>query len=268
MNNQLEKIIADKRAHIVSRKSAMPLASLQAQLDLQNVPRGFIAALRAKQAAGEYSLIAEIKRASPSKGLIRADFDPPALATAYAKGGAACLSILTDQPYFQGEDAFLASARNQVSLPVLRKDFMLDPYQIVESRVLGADCVLLIMAALDDRLAADLYTLATELTMDVLVEVHDRPELERALKLRPAMIGINNRNLQTFAVSLETSLELVRHLPPDCLPVAESGLATAADLALLAGHGITTFLIGESLMRQNNVETATRTLLDRPQELK
>jgi indole-3-glycerol phosphate synthase len=268
MNNHLQKIIADKQQHVAARKEALPLAELEQQLDAQTPPRGFIRALWNKQKAGHYGLIAEIKRASPSKGLIRADFDPPSLAGAYEKGGAACLSVLTDRPYFQGGDTFLVAARNEVALPVLRKDFMIDPYQIIESRALGADCILLIMAALDDSLARELYGLATGLQMDVLVEVHDLPELERALALNPAMIGINNRNLQTFEVRLETAIELVRHLPSACLPVAESGLSKPADLAKLAGHGITAFLIGESLMRQNNVETATRTLLDRQKELK
>jgi indole-3-glycerol phosphate synthase len=268
MNNHLQKIIADKREHVVARKAAIPLAALEQQLPEQPAPRGFIQALRAKQAAGDYGLIAEIKRASPSKGLIRADFDPSSLARAYENGGAACLSVLTDRPYFQGEDAFLAAARDVVSLPVLRKDFMLDPYQIIESRVLGADCILLIMAALDNTEVHELYKLAAGLQMDVLVEVHDLPELERALLLEPQMIGINNRNLQTFEVRLETSIELVRYLPDSCLPVAESGLGKPADLAQLAAHGITTFLIGEALMRQNNIETATRTLLDRQKELK
>ena len=268
MNNHLDKIIADKLQHIATCKEKQPLARLEKVAATQPPPRGFIRALRQKQAAGEYGLIAEIKRASPSKGLIRADFNPLALATGYEKGGAACLSVLTDRPYFQGEDSFLAAARDCVALPALRKDFMLDPYQIIESRTLGADCILLIMAALADEQAAELTQLATQYGMDVLVEVHDRPELERALALNLELIGINNRNLQTFEVSTATSIELVQHLPPTCLPVAESGLSQPADLALLAGHGITTFLIGESLMRQPDVETATRTLLDRPKELK
>jgi indole-3-glycerol phosphate synthase len=268
MSNQLEKIIADKRQHVAARKAELPRHELEKQLAFQSPPRGFARALREKQASGDYGLIAEIKRASPSKGLIRADFDPPSLAEAYEKGGAACLSVLTDPKYFQGEDAYLAAARDRVALPVLRKDFMIDPYQIVESRVLGADCILLIMAALGDAEARDLADLAAQLDMDVLVEIHDRAELDRALRLEPQLLGINNRNLQTFEVSLETAFELVRNIPPACLPVAESGLGTPADLALLADHGITTFLIGESLMRQEDVETATRTLLDRPKELK
>jgi len=267
MSNTLARICDDKRALVEKRKAACPFKTVESAARNASRVRGFAGRLSAALASGSYGLIAEIKKASPSKGLIRAEFDPAALARAYAAGGAACLSVLTDEPYFQGRDEDLVAARAAVDLPVLRKDFMIDPYQIFESRVLGADCVLLIMAALEDSQAAELFAAASDLGMDVLVEVHDEVELQRGLDLPGGLIGINNRNLKSLEVDLATTERLAPLVPPERLLVAESGLFTPGDLARLHRHGASIFLIGESLMREADVAAATRRLLERKPEL-
>ncbi len=259
MTDTLSTIVAHKRDLYAARKAQRPLADVEATAHAADPPRGFIAALHAAHVNGRFALIAECKKASPSKGLIRADFDPAALARAYAAGGAACLSVLTEERWFLGSDDYLVAARAACALPVIRKDFIVDPYQVVEARALGADAILLIMAALSDAQAAELEAVALAWGMDVLIEVHDAAERDRALLLKTPLLGINNRNLKTLEVSLQTSFELAS--TPGKTLVAESGLSSNADLVALADVGIRTFLVGESLMRQADLTAATRELL-------
>jgi len=256
--NKLQEICTHKRDEVAARKRATSQADLNARIQRQSPPRGFRQAL---DAVPGYGLIAEIKKASPSKGLIRADFDPPAHARAYQAGGAACLSVLTDERYFQGHDDDLVAARAACSLPVLRKDFMVDPWQVAESRALGADAVLIIVAALSDAQMTEIEAAALEHGMDALIEVHDAAEFERALRLRSRLIGVNNRDLRDFTVDFARTYELVDRAPPGCTFVAESGLTVKADLDAMAAHGVRCFLVGEALMRQSDIESATRALL-------
>lgn len=260
----LERIKAYKRDEVAAAKAERPQGEIETEARAAGPSRGFAEALRRASAAGGYGLIAEIKRASPSKGLIRAEFDPPALARAYAEGGAACLSVLTDGPSFQGAPSHLAEARAACELPVIRKDFIVDPWQAAESRAMGADCILVIMAMLTDAEAAEIEAAAVAVGLDVLVEAHTADEIERAKALRSPLLGINNRNLDTFEVDLGTTRSLVRNVPEDRLIVAESGISTRQDLAQLARYGVRCFLVGEALLRQENIEAATRELLRSP----
>ncbi len=261
MSTMLDRILDAKRDEVAERKARTSRAELEAHIAGQTAPRGFRAALDTRAAAGGHALIAEVKKASPSKGLIRPDFDPPANALAYAAGVAACLSVITDERWFQCHDDYLMAARAACALPVLRKDFMVDPWQAIESRAIGADCILIIVAALDDVQMAEIEAAAIEQDMDVLVEVHDAAELDRALQLKSRLIGVNNRNLKDFSVDFQRTYELVGRAPADCTFVAESGLTSRADLDAMAEHGVRCFLIGEALMRQDDVEAATRALI-------
>lgn len=262
MSDILDKICAYKKEEIASRQKMLGLAEIRkAAENSPELSRGFAAGLREKKAKAEIGLIAEIKKASPSRGLIRADFDPSMLAKEYYQGGASCISVLTDMNFFQGDDGYLRQVKMACPLPVLRKDFMLDPYQIFESRLLGADCILLILAALEDTLAKELEDIALGLGMDVLIETHNQQEMDRALQMKSPLIGVNNRDLKTFSIDLSLSEKLLPQVPSDRIPVAESGFYKYEDFLRLRPFGVSTFLVGESLMREKNVKDATRSLL-------
>ena len=245
----LNRILQRKTEEIAASKQVLSIDQIQRQLEAAPAPRGFVRSLQEKQSSGFAAVIAEIKKASPSKGVIREDFDPVQIARSYAKADAACLSVLTDRDFFQGHNDFLVAARNACSLPVIRKDFIIDPYQVFEARALGADCILLIVAALEDEVLAELYALSSNLGMDTLVEVHDQSELERALCLDLDMVGINNRNLRTFETRLSTTLDLLDQVPDGCLVVTESGIHSSEDVKLMRDHGVNSFLVGEAFMR-------------------
>jgi len=259
MTSTLDQICIDKRAHIDAKKAQTTLSDLQKMIEEAPLSRSFISALKPQDR--RYSIITEVKKASPSKGVIREDFDAVEIAKIYEANGAACLSVLTDEKYFQGHDNYLRDIRSAVDIPILRKDFMLDPYQIYESRALGADCILLIMACLSDEMAKELYDLAYELKMNALVEVHDEEELDRALALNPRMVGVNNRNLKTLTVSLQTGLDLVEKIPDTVFKIGESGFSAKDNLHLFADKGYSAFLIGEGLMRQDDIAAALKELI-------
>lgn len=261
MSSVLHEICTAKMEHVERHQHLIPEIVFQEKAKLQEVPRGFCAAIASKKAKNQPALIAEVKKASPSKGIIRADFDPQRIAHTYEEAGATCVSVLTDQPYFKGLDEDFEAARQVISLPMIRKDFMLTPYQITESRALGADCILIIMAALDDTTAKDLSDRATDLGMDILFEVHDKQELDRALNLFPKMVGINARNLKTLQVDIQTSFDLVKDIPASVIRVAESGIGSHEELKALHSAGFDAFLVGESLMRQDDIGQAVHKLL-------
>ena len=256
----LKRILARKAEEITERSARISMRELSAKIADQSTPRGFLEALKNKNAQGLPAVIAEIKKASPSKGVLRENFDPEAIAKSYANAGAACLSVLTDEDFFQGHDEYLKTARKTCQLPVLRKDFTIDPYQIYEARVLGADCILLIVAALGDASLKELYELALHLDMDVLVEVHDQEELERALAIQPALLGINNRNLRTFETKLQTTIDLLKLVPKDTFPVTESGILQRRDSQLMQDNRVGSFLVGEAFMRADDPGAALRDL--------
>ncbi|MGH1455424.1 MAG: indole-3-glycerol phosphate synthase TrpC [Alphaproteobacteria bacterium] len=256
--NTLQKICETKKEHVRNKKSERSLDDLKYMSGDMPLPSGFVSALKRENGA---ALIAEVKKASPSKGVIREDFNPVSIARIYKNAGANCVSVLTDEPYFQGHDDYLVAVKKEVNIPVLRKDFMIDPYQIYESRALGADCILLIMAALDDSLATELYEIALSLNMDILVEVHNLEELERAAKLNPMMIGVNNRNLKTLEVDVNTSFDLLMNIPDNCVKISESGIADNDVVQRLHNSGYNGFLVGESLMREEDIALALKNLM-------